>query len=106
MQSGKDKAQYIDGIKGSRGGLLAKIVAGGARSFNYPEHLPAMVRSSTAHYSRTGMAGDTSFGMRDKGKHPGFKRTYDYTIEIEQRMKDDWEQRALDAIVEIARRGI
>tara|TARA_Y100001963_G_scaffold31837_1_gene43929 strand:- start:36488 stop:37153 length:666 start_codon:yes stop_codon:yes gene_type:complete len=102
LQSGASKSEYIDGIIGSRGGQLAKIVAGGMKSFPYPENLPRMVRSSTTHYARTGMAGDYSAGMMLKRKHPGFKRTMDYTVWVEEEMKKDWRQHAFNAIIDIA----
>lgn len=102
LQSGEGRRDYIEGITGSRGGKLAKIVAGGMRSFPYPDNLPRMVRSSVRHYSRTGEAGDYSAKMLMKGKHPGFNRTFDYTMWVEKEMRDNWGEFAMRAIIDMA----
>lgn len=71
------------GVRGSRGGEIAKIVAGGMKPFNYSPFLPMVVKSSTAWFAKTGKANDLSIGMMKNKTHPGFKRTFDFMLNIE-----------------------
>ena len=71
------------GVRGSRGGEIAKIVAGGMKPFSYSPFLPAMVRSSTGWFSKTGRGFDYAIGLRKNKPQPGFKRTYDFMINVE-----------------------
>lgn len=71
------------GVRGSRGGEIAKIVAGGMKPFNYSPFLPMEVRSSAAWFAKTNKGHDQSIGMMKTKTHPGFKRTFDFMLNIE-----------------------
>lgn len=80
------------GVRGSRGGEIAKIVAGGMKPFTYSPFLPAMVRSSTGWFSKTGRGFDFATGLRKNKTHPGFKRTYDFMLNIENHVVKEFEK--------------
>ena len=71
------KSQQEQGIRGSRGGRIAQIVANGQRSFPYGK-LPKIVDSSIWWFNRTGAYRDVSAFMQRAIYHPGFDRTFDY----------------------------
>jgi len=93
---------FPDGVRGQRGGKIAAIVSGGMKSFEYPTgagKLPNFLRSSTAYYMKGNKAVDSSVLMKNKRRHPGFKKTYDYVSEIGQNMNERY-QREIDERLE------
>ena len=80
------------GVRGSRGGEIAKIVAGGMKPFSYSPFLPPMVRSSTAWFSKTGRGFDFAIGLMKNKTHPGFKRTYDFMLNVENNVVLNFEK--------------
>lgn len=72
-----------EGVIGSRGGRLSDIVVGGMKPFRYPHYLPDMVRSSTGFFKKTGQPGFNTVAMMKRATHPGFSRTYDVMLNIE-----------------------
>ena len=80
------------GVRGSRGGEIAKIVAGSMKPFSYSPFLPPMVRSSTAWFSKTGRGFDFAIGLRKNKTHPGFKRTYDFMLNVENNVVLNFEK--------------
>ena len=90
---------------------LAKVHAGGARSYNYGENapLPQFVRSSVSWYEGSGMAGDSSLHMVLKGRHPGFPNENmpqaDYTTHAETGVTERWPMKAMQAMNEYGRRN-
>lgn len=77
VHTGKTYAQREEGVKGSRGGKLAHIVAKGMKSFRYGR-LPPLVYSSVPYYAVTGVNRDTSGFMKMRVYHPGFGDVFDF----------------------------
>ena len=86
---------FPDGVRGQRGGKIAAIVSGGMKSFTYPTgagKLPNFVRSSTSYYMKGNKSVDSSVLMKNKRRHPGFKKTYDFIGETAQVMNENYQK--------------
>lgn len=79
---------------GSRGINLSRMMVEGMKSFKYSPFLPEMVRSSAGWFSKTQNAGDYSITMMKTGTHPGWKRTFDYCLAVEQHVRQHFENDA------------
>lgn len=77
VHTGKTLREAEKGVIGQRGGKLSHIVAKGIDPFSYGK-LPMLVMSSAGWYSKHGVAGWASTGMRMRRQHPGFYHTFDY----------------------------
>ena len=84
------------GVKGSRGGYLAAIVASGMRAFKYPDNLPGYVRSSVKNFVNTGDNWGLSYPLKKKGTHPGFKgnKRFDYVAWMVKDIKVNFREEA------------
>lgn len=87
VHTSEDPAKAHIGRIGSRGMNISKMMVLGIRPFKYSPFLPELVRSSAGWFSKTGNAGDYSIGMMKKGTHPGWKRTFDYCLSIENHVR-------------------
>ena len=85
------------GVEAQRGGRIAHIVAKGMRPFQYG-NLPMLVHSSTRWYKSTNARSWSSVGMRMRRTHPGFKDTFDYIGEIENKAKAHFEKHSENVI--------
>jgi len=84
IHTGENIKQAPLGQIGSRGGFLSRIVATGYGPYNYSKDLPAIVRSSISNYLKTGNVENSSYGMMERGVHPGMEG-YDYMLSIEEK---------------------
>tara|TARA_R110002167_G_scaffold56925_15_gene161360 strand:- start:1987 stop:2688 length:702 start_codon:yes stop_codon:yes gene_type:complete len=95
------KSAHI-GRMGSRGISIAKILVAGHKPYKYPHYLPKEVRSGVGWFAKSGQAGGLTIGMMKKGTHPGFKRTYDYMLNVENHVAKHFKDDAHTVIKAIA----
>jgi len=91
IHTGDNIKQAPFGQIGSRGGFLSRIVSTGYGPYEYAKDLPALVKSSVSNYMKTGNTEGSSYGMSQKGVHPGMAG-YDYMADIEENTIKDFEE--------------
>tara|TARA_R110000796_G_scaffold72251_1_gene163527 strand:- start:2059 stop:2724 length:666 start_codon:yes stop_codon:yes gene_type:complete len=72
---------------GTRGVNLSKMMVVGMKPFNYSPFMPQLVKSSAGWFSKTQNAHDYSVAMKKVGRHPGWKRTFDYCLAVENHVR-------------------
>ena len=97
-----DPAKAHIGRVGSRGLNISKMLVMGFKPFKYSPFLPEMVRSSVGWFAKTGNAGDYPIGMMKKGTHPGFTRTFDYMLAIEQETRKEFQKHSTNFVEKLA----
>jgi len=72
---------------GTRGVNLSKVMVTGIKPFNYSPFMPQLVKSSVGWFAKTRNAEDYSIAMMKRGRHPGWKRTFDYCLAVENHVR-------------------
>ena len=101
VHTGKSIREASVGVIGQRGGRLSHIVAKGIDPFSYGK-LPMLVMSSAAWYSKVGVAGWVSTGMRMRRQHPGFYNTFDYIGYVDKHSRQRFQEMAPEMVQMLA----
>ena len=102
VHTAKDPAKANLGRIGSRGLNISRMLVEGIKPFKYSPFLPELVRSSVGWYAKTGSPGDFTIGMMKNGRHPGFTRTFDYMLAIEQITRKEFEKNSTNFVEKLA----
>lgn len=101
VHTGKSLRDANKGVIGQRGGRISHIVAKGMDPFSYGK-LPMLVMSSANWYSKVGVAGWVSTGMRMRRQHPGFYNTFDYIGFVDKKARQRFQEMAPEMIQMLA----